>query len=104
VAATVASGTNRASTTFSLRGNLKVRRIAMPMLLGMILGALLTIAGALTYDTLSGRAPNGLPPSAVGGRPPMVNWDVVSDNWRSLQVNLRELGADIERGWKRVAG
>ena len=38
----------------------------MPMLLGMILGALLTIAGALTYDTLSGRAPNGLPPSAVG--------------------------------------
>jgi hypothetical protein len=76
----------------------------MPMLLGMILGALLTVAGTLTYDTLSGRAHNGLPPSAAGGRPPMVNWDVVSDNWRGLQVNLRELGADIERGWKKVAG
>jgi hypothetical protein len=78
--------------------------MAMPMLLGMILGALLTVAGAFTYDSISGRAPNGLPPSAAAGRPPMVNWDVVSDNWQGLQAGLREMGAELEKGWKKVAG
>jgi len=76
----------------------------MPMLLGMILGVFLTIAGAFVYDSATGRAPNGLAPSAAGGRPPMVNWDVVGNNWDGLRANLRELGADIERGWKRIAG
>jgi hypothetical protein len=33
----------------------------------------------------------------------MVNWDVVSDNWHGLQTNLRNAGADIQRGWKRLA-
>jgi len=54
--------------------------MAMPILLGVILGVFLTVAGAFVYDTTTGRAPNGLPPSAAGGRPPMVNWNVVSDN------------------------
>jgi hypothetical protein len=76
----------------------------MPILLGMILGVLLTIGAAFVYDATTGRAPNGLPPSAANGRPPMVNWDVVSDNWHGLQVNLRELSAQIERGWKKLAG
>jgi predicted metal-binding membrane protein len=31
---------------------------AMPVLLGMILGILLAVAGAYTYDTMSGRAVN----------------------------------------------
>ena len=34
----------------------------------------------------------------------MVNWEVVSDNWHGLQVNLRELSAQIERGWKKLTG
>jgi hypothetical protein len=74
----------------------------MPILLGMILGVFLTIGAAFTYDAATGRAPNGLSPSSAGGRPPMVNWDVVSDNWHGLQVNLHEMGAQIERGWKRL--
>jgi hypothetical protein len=80
------------------------RGIAMPVLLGIILGVLLTIAGAYSYDTMSGRAANGLPPSAAGGRPPMVNWDVVSDEWHELLANVRDMGTQLEKGWKKING
>jgi hypothetical protein len=76
----------------------------MPVLLGMILGVLLTIAGAYTYDTVSGRAANGLPLSAAGGKPPMVNWDVASDDWHDLQATMRDMGTQLEKGWKKIAG
>jgi hypothetical protein len=76
----------------------------MPILFGIILGALLTVAGAFAYDSASGRAPNGLPPSAAGGHPPLVNWDVVTEDWHGLELNLRGLGENIERGWKKIAG
>ena len=76
----------------------------MRLLLGIILGALLTVAGTFAYDTSSGRAPNGLPPTAANGHPPMVNWDVVSNNWNGFQTNLQTLGADVEKGWKRISG
>jgi len=75
----------------------------MPILLGMILGVLLTIAGAFAYDTSTGRADNGLSPSA-GANPPMVNWSVVSDDWHGLQTNFRQIGADFERGLKKLTG
>ncbi len=75
----------------------------MPVLLGMILGVILTVAGAFAYDTSTGRAANGLSPSA-GGNPPMVNWNVVSDDWHDLQENARHIGADFERGLKKVTG
>jgi hypothetical protein len=75
---------------------------SMPVLFGMILGSLLTVAGVFLYDSASGRAPNGLAPTAAGGHPPMVNWDVVGDNWQGVQTSLRSLGGDIERGWKRL--
>jgi hypothetical protein len=76
----------------------------MPILLGVVLGVFLTVAGAFVYDSTTGRAPNGLPPAAAGGRPPMVNWDVVGNNWHGSRANLRELGADLERGWKKISG
>ncbi len=43
----------------------------MPILLGVVLGVFLTVAGA---------------------------------NWHGLRANLRELGADLERGWKKISG
>ena len=76
----------------------------MPVLFGIILGVLLTVAGAFAYDSASGRAQNGLPPSAAGGHPPLVNWDVVTEDWHGLELNLRGLGENIERGWKKIAG
>jgi hypothetical protein len=76
----------------------------MPILVGMILGIILTIGAALAYDTSTGRAPNGLTPTAAGGNAPMVNWDVVSDNWHDVKVHLQNAGVEVERGWKRIAG
>ncbi len=74
----------------------------MPVLFGMILGVLLTIAAAFAYDTSTGRAPNGLPPTAAGGHPPMVNWDVVNEDWHGVRTNLEEMGAEVQKGWKRL--
>jgi hypothetical protein len=54
--------------------------------------------GASTYDSMTGRAVNGLPPSAASGQPPMVNWDVVSEDWHDLQANMRDMGAQLEKG------
>ncbi len=57
---------------------------------------------AYLYDSSTDRAANGLSPSAAGGHPPMVNWDVVGDHWRGLETGLRNAGTDIQRGWKRI--
>ena len=76
----------------------------MRLLLGVILGIVLTVLGAYAYDSTTGRAPNGLTPSAANGRPPMVNWDVVNDNLNDVKSHLRDAGAEIERGWKRLTG
>jgi len=54
----------------------------MPVLLGFILGVAVTIFGVYEYDSTTGRAGNGLPASAAGGKAPMVNWDVVNEDWR----------------------
>jgi hypothetical protein len=74
----------------------------MPILLGVVLGVFLTVAGAFLYDSTTGRAANGLSPTAGGGNPPMVNWDVVNARWQGLQSGLREVSAEIERGWKKL--
>lgn len=76
----------------------------MPVLLGIILGVLLTIAGAFAYDATTGRAPNGLAPTAAEGQAPMVNWDVVGNDWVGLKTNLREMESDLQKGWKKITG
>ena len=76
----------------------------MPLLAGIILGALLTIGAAFAYTSTTGRAPNGLEPTAAGGHPPMVNWNVVIDDWHDVKAHLRNAATDVERGWKRVTG
>jgi hypothetical protein len=76
----------------------------MPVLVGLILGVILTVGAAFAYDTSTGRVPNGLTPTAAGGNAPMVNWDVVSDNWHDVKVHLQNAGAEVEKGWKRIAG
>ncbi len=73
------------------------------MLLGFILGVALTITGAFAYDTSTGRAQNGLSPTA-NAQAPMVNWNVVSDDWHGVKTNLETLGEDLQRGIKRVTG
>jgi hypothetical protein len=69
----------------------------MKIVFGMFLGVLLTVAVAFAYDSMSGRAANGSARAAADGRPPVVNWDVVSEDWHQLGLNLQALGEDIRR-------
>lgn len=72
----------------------------MPALLGFILGVVLTIAVAYGYDSSTGRAANGLSASAADGQAPMVNWNVVGDDWQNFRTAVRSKAEDLERKLK----
>jgi len=76
----------------------------MPLLLGVILGAALTIASAYWYDSSTGRAPNGLAPTAAAGQAPLVNWDVVNQDWQQFQAGVQNVGDTVEKSLKRHTG
>jgi hypothetical protein len=76
----------------------------VPILLGFILGVALTIAAVYEYDSATGRAANGLPATAAGGQAPMVNWNVVSDDWQNLQTGARVRAKDLENKLKGHTG
>ena len=76
----------------------------MPLLLGVILGIALTIAGAYEYDTATGRVDNGLSSAAADGRAPMVNWDVVGGNWQIFKGHVRATTEDLEKKLKQHTG
>ena len=69
----------------------------MRILLGMILGALITVGAAFVYDSSTGRAASGLTAASAEGHAPMVNWDVVSHNWDGMKLQLRDVAVDIEK-------
>ena len=69
----------------------------MPLLLGVVLGVLLTIGCAYEYDTATGRAANGLSATAADGKAPMVNWDIVSGDWQNFQAGVRKTSDGLER-------
>ena len=62
----------------------------MRVLIGIILGVILTIGGAYLYDSHNATA-------APSAQRPMVNWDVVSNNWNRLTERARA-------EWTRLAG
>ena len=64
----------------------------MRVLIGIILGVILTVGGAYLYDSHSVTAAN---PSST--QKPMVNWDVVSTKWNHLTERARA-------EWNRLAG
>jgi hypothetical protein len=74
------------------------------MLVGVILGVFLTIAGTYLYDSSNGRVANGLSPTASGGQAPLVNWDVVDQDWQQIQANVQNMGTNLERAFKRHTG
>lgn len=76
----------------------------MPILLGFILGVVVTIAGAYGYDSTTGRAANGLSAGSAGGQAPMVNWGVISDDWQNLQTTVRTKTENLEQTLKRHTG
>ena len=60
--------------------------IPMRLILGIILGAALTVGGAYVADSAAG-----------AGGAKMVNWDVVAKNFD-------EVSAATRAGWKRITG
>lgn len=72
----------------------------MRLILGMILGALLLIAGAYYHDSMS-TSPVASGPSASQNRP-MVNWDVVETNWNTFKVRVQEGWASLRARIDRV--
>jgi hypothetical protein len=72
----------------------------MRLFLGMILGALLLIAGAYYHDSMhTSTVASG--PDATQNRP-MVNWDVVETNWNSLKVRLQDGFTDLRARFNRA--
>jgi hypothetical protein len=65
----------------------------MRVLIGIILGAVLTVGGAYLYDS---RAPLRAVNSSASAQRPMVNWDVVSTKWNHLTERARA-------EWNRIA-
>ena len=66
----------------------------MRVLLGIILGAALTVGGAYVYDSHNALATANAP-AAV--QQPLVNWDVVGTKWQQLNERARS-------EWARLAG
>ncbi len=66
----------------------------MRVLLGMILGALMTVTGAYFVDSMQTSSVATGP--AASEHRTMVNWDVVGENWRSLKARAQST-------WNRFA-
>jgi hypothetical protein len=66
----------------------------MRVLLGIILGGVLTVGGAYLYDSHNTLAAADAPASVQRS---MVNWDVVGTKWEQLTHRARA-------EWTRVAG
>jgi hypothetical protein len=66
----------------------------MRVLLGIILGAALTVGGAYVYDSHNAQTTANAP-AAV--QQPLVNWNVVGTKWQQLNQRARS-------EWARLAG
>jgi hypothetical protein len=75
----------------------------MPTLFGFILGVIVTIAGAYLYDSSTGRAANGLSPTTTATAP-MVNWNVVTDDWHTFTTSVQNTTNDLQNRLKRHTG
>jgi hypothetical protein len=60
----------------------------MRVLLGIILGAFLTVGSAYLYDASTTHPSESAARTSVEQRP-MVNWDVVSGNWKGWSLSVR---------------
>jgi hypothetical protein len=66
----------------------------MRLLLGIVLGAFLTVGGAYIYDSHNALEAANAPASV---QRPLVNWDTVNTKWQKLTERARS-------EWNRHAG
>jgi cytochrome c oxidase assembly factor CtaG len=69
------------------------RSFIMRVLIGIVLGVLLTVGGAYLYDSHYAAAAT----NTTSLQRPMVNWDVVSNKWNRLTERARA-------EWGRLTG
>jgi hypothetical protein len=67
----------------------------MRLLLGVILGFFLTVGFAYVYDASTSHPAETTAQTSVEQRP-MVNWDIVSRNWRGWSL-------DVQNTWHKLA-
>jgi hypothetical protein len=67
----------------------------MRLLLGIVLGVFLTIGFAYAYDASTARPSESTGQTSIEQRP-MVNWDVVSRNWRGWSLG-------VQNTWNKLA-
>lgn len=65
----------------------------MRLILGMMLGAVLTVTAAYLHDSMR-ISPAGDP--AASAARAMVNWDVVETNWNSFKAKASAGWADLK--------
>jgi hypothetical protein len=68
----------------------------MRVIIGMLLGAVLTVGGAYVHDSIYASTTTPTPPAASGQRP-LVNWDV-------FNVTARNTSAAANRMWNQLTG
>jgi hypothetical protein len=78
-----------------LYNSITIGMVDMRFLLGIIVGVFLTIGAAYVSDASTARTSASTTQSSADQRP-MVNWDVVSRNWQSLSLGVRQT-------WDRLA-
>ena len=61
----------------------------MRLFLGILLGIFITIAGAYVSDSMMVGTAATAPGSRTEVVRPMVNWDVVDQNWRAFAERVR---------------
>jgi hypothetical protein len=61
---------------------------AMRVFLGMILGALLLVAGVYSYDSMQTSSVAGGP--AAQANRTIVNWDVAATDWHALKTRAHD--------------
>ncbi len=97
-------GTNHTSQRWS-RADGGVSRehiMRLGIFLGVILGILLTVGSAFTYDTVSGRAATAAASSSADDPRPMVNWDVVGRDFSDLRASLIDVGNRVQSEWRKL--
>lgn len=62
----------------------------MRLLFGMILGAVLTVGAAFFHDTWGSKPSTTGTATEMAEQRPIVNWDVVGENWRVVRERARE--------------
>ena len=78
---------------FDALRNRASEEIAMRVLLGIFLGAVLIVGGAYLYDSHHAAQAASAPATA---QRPLVNWDVVAVKWDHLTTRARS-------EWNRIA-